>query len=38
MEFEEDVGRDSATGVCKTLLRENGPDDIPGECLVGCVS
>lgn len=29
MEFEEDEDRDSATGVCKTLLRENAEVDMP---------
>lgn len=28
MEFEEDEGRDSVAGVCKTLLRENAMADM----------
>lgn len=28
MEFEEDEGRESATGVCKTLLRESAMVDM----------
>ena len=37
-EFEEDEDGESATGVCKTFLRENTVGDMLGNRRVECMS